>query len=148
MRIAKWISPVIVGLGLAFCAQATTAGLLELPPGACKPVKACEPAQKVERLPSACKPVQPYVPPVKACEPVQAVKACEPVNGCDRPRELVLDRLANKVDNALHATAYKIHAWKQGGYVKDSVAAPQSAPDQAPASAPAPLPAAAAPRSS
>ena len=59
---------VIVGLGLAVCAQAATAGLSELLPGDCKPVKACEPVQKVEPLPPACKPVQPYVPPVKACD--------------------------------------------------------------------------------
>jgi hypothetical protein len=148
MRIAKWISPVIVGLGLALSAQAATAGLLELLPGACKPVKACEPAQKVEPLPPACKPVQPYVPHVKACEPVQTVKACEPVKACDGSHELVLDRLASKVDNGLHAAASKIRAWKQGGYAQKYAPAPcePAAPISAPpASAPAPLPAAPAP---
>ena len=140
MRIAKWISPVIVGLGLALTPQAATAGLLELLPGACKPVKACEPAQKVETLPPACKPVQPYVPKVKACEPVK---------GCDESHEPVLDRVAGKVDRAIHATASKIRAWKQGGYVRDPATVPQSAPPApAPASAPAPLPAAPAPATS
>ena len=41
MRIAKWISPVIIGLGLAMSTQAATAGLLDGQPGACQPVKAC-----------------------------------------------------------------------------------------------------------
>ena len=40
MRIAKWISRVIFGLGLAIGAQAALAGLFEAQPGACNPVKA------------------------------------------------------------------------------------------------------------
>jgi len=154
MRTAKWISPVMVGLGLAISAQAATAGLFESTPGACKPVKpvnACEPVKKVEPLPPACKPVQRYVPHVKPCEPVQAVKACEPVKGCDGSHEFVLDRLANKVDHVLHVTAYKLHAWKHDGYAKGSSPAPCDpvAPVSAPpTSAPAPLPAAPAPAAS
>jgi hypothetical protein len=151
MRIAKWISPVMVALGLAIGAQAAKASLFESTPGACKPVKAvnaCEPVKKVDPLPPACKPVQRYVPHVKPCDPVQAVKACEPVKGCDGSHEFVLDRLANKVDHVLHVTAYKLHAWKHDSYAKEYSAgpcdpvAPVSAP---PASAPAPLPAAPAP---
>ena len=37
MRIAKWISPVIVGLGLAMSAQAATAGLFERSPAIASP---------------------------------------------------------------------------------------------------------------
>ena len=171
MRNAKWISPVIVGLGLASALQAATAGLSELLPGALQARQglragaegrtastglqtgaALRPAgqslrtvQKVELLPPVCQPVQPYVPPVKACEQVQAPKACEPVKGCDGSHELVVDRLLNKVDRAIHATAYKIHAWKQGGYVEYS-APPQDAPlAPAPASAPANVPTAPVP---
>ena len=95
MRIAKWISPMIVGLGFGIGAQWATAGLLDLSPGACQPVKACEPVKKFEPLPPACKPVQPYVPHVKPCEPVKVVKACEPVKTCDGSHEpLVIDHLA------------------------------------------------------
>jgi hypothetical protein len=149
MRIVKWISPVIVALGLAMNAQAVLAGLFDAQPGACKPVKACEPVKHVEPLPLACQPVQVYVPPVKPCEPVQAVPACGPVkpNGVDR-LPFVFEHLGYKVDRALHVAAYKLHAWKHEGYAKEyspapcDPVAPVSAP---PASAPAPLPAAPAP---
>lgn len=153
MRITKWISPAIIGLGLAISARLATAGLLDVQPGACQPVKACEPVKTVELLPPACKPVRAYVPHVKPCEPVQAVtacgpvKTCEPVKTCDGSHKaFVLDRVANKVDRAIHATAYKIYVWRHGGYVADYSTVPAAAPQApAPASAPAPLPAAPAP---
>ncbi len=170
MRNAKWISPVIVGLGLALCFKRPLPACRNCcpalaspsrPASRCRrsnrfhrPANRCSltsrrskpaPVQKVELLPPVCQPVQPYVPPVKACEQVQAPKACEPVKGCDGSHELVVDRLLNKVDRAIHATAYKIHAWKQGGYVEYS-APPQDAPlAPAPASAPANVPTAPVP---
>ena len=137
MRIAKWISPVIVGLGLAMSARATLAGLFQEQPGACQPVKACEPVKKVEPLPPACQPVHVYVPHVNPCEPV---KTCE----ADR-LPFAFEHLGYKVDRVLHVAAYKLHALKHGSYAKEyspapcDPVAPVSAP---PASAPAPLPAA------
>jgi len=143
MRIAKWISPVIVGLGLAIGAQATTAGLYESTPGACKPVNACEPVKKVEPLPPACEPVHAYVPHVKPCGPVQAVNACEPVKTREAGHlPFLFEHLGYKVDRVLHVAAYKLNPWKHDGYAKEYApapcepAAPVSAP---PASAPAPL---------
>ena len=150
MRIKKWISPVIVGLGLlAIGAQAATAGLFESHPGACQPVKACEPVKKVEPLPPACQPVRAYVPHVKPCGPVQAVNACEPVKTCEADRlPFVFEHLGYKIDRVLHAAAYKLHARKHGDYVTEyspAPCAPVAPVSPAPASAPTPLPAVPAP---
>ena len=153
MRTAKWISLVIVGLGLAMSAQAVLAGLFEAQPGACKPVKACEPVKKVEPLPPACQPAHAYVPHVKPCEPVQAVKACEPVKTHEADHlPFLFARLGYKVDRVLHVAAYKLHAGKHDGYAKESSPAPCEpvapvSPATTPATAPAPLPAAPAPAS-
>jgi hypothetical protein len=145
MRIAKWISPVIVGLGLTISVQSATAGLFDLPPGACKPVKACEPVKKVEPLPPACEPVHVYVPRVNACGPV---KACEPVKTCEGTHEaFVLERAANRVDRAVHVVAYKLHTWKHASYATRYSPAPCAPVAPAPVSAPALLPAAPAPAS-
>ena len=149
MRIAKWISPVIIGLGLAMSTQVASAGLLDGQPGACQPVKACEPVKKIEPLPPACEPVHAYVPHVKPCESVQAVKACEPVKTCEAAHlPFLFEHLGYKVDRVLHVTAYKLHAWKHVGYAKEYSPGPCDpvAPVFAPATpAPLPLPTAPAP---
>ena len=143
MRSLKWISPVIVGLGLAIGAQAVTAGLLEAQPGACKPV------QKVEPLPPACERVRPFVPLVKPCEPVKTVNACEPARRYEAAHlPFVFEHLGYKIDRVLHVTAHGLFAWEHRGYVKEYSPAPCKpvAPvSPAPASAPATLPAAPAP---
>ncbi len=116
MRTMRWISSLMVGLGVTVAAQSVRAGLIDRSPGACQPVKA-------EPLPAACQPVHVYLPPPKACE---AVKACEPVH----PR-LSLERVGYHVDHGVYTAFHKVREGWYGGYGKGQVVAgtaPQAAP--------------------
>ncbi len=73
------------------------------------------------------------------------MNACEPVKTCEADHlPFVFEHLGYKVDRALHVTAYKLHAWKHGGYAKEyspaacDPVAPISAPPAAVPVAPAP----------
>ncbi len=75
----------LIGLAIALALLANgVANKASAGPGACKPVKVCEPV-KAAPLP-ACKPVR-ALPLPETCKPVKPLPppgACKPVGACDR----------------------------------------------------------------
>ena len=107
-------------------------------PGACKPVKACEP---VKAVPKVCGPVKTAaaVPVCKPVRPLPPPEACKPVKVCDgvdaHGKNVVLhDHIARFVSRLKkHSTGKEVY-----------YDAPQPAPSQTPPTpAPAPQPSAA-----
>ena len=120
----------LIGLAIAVALLANgVANKANAGPGACKPVKACEPVKTAAAVP-ACKPVKP-LPLPGACKPV---KACEGVDAHGK-YVVVHDHIARFVSH------FRKHSTGKEVYYNT---APQPAPSQAPPTpAPAPQPSAA-----
>lgn len=91
----NWLTGLV--LSLAVLLASGSRNVAHATPGACKPVKACEPVKLAPPPVPACQPVKIVTPPVPACQPVKIVTppppACKPVKTCDPVKEK-LGRLA------------------------------------------------------
>ena len=114
----------LVGLAIAAALLANgVANKADAGPGACKPVKVCEPVKAAPAVP-VCKPVKP-LPLPEVCKPV---KACDGVDAHNK-YVVVHDRIAR------FASHFRKHSTGKEVYHD----APQPAPSAAPP-APAPAP--------
>ena len=126
----------LIGLAIAVALLANgVANKANAGPGACKPVKVCEPVKAAPAVP-ACKPVKPLpIPEVcKPAKPLPLPEVCKPVKACDgvdaHTKYAVLqDRIARFVSH------FKRHGTGKEVYYD----APQPAPSQTPPT-PAPAP--------
>jgi hypothetical protein len=83
----------VIGLVIAIAVLANgVANQASAGPGACKPVKVCEPV-KAAPVPPVCKPVKP-LPPPEVCKPV---KACDGV--AQAKRAVLQDHIARFVSH-------------------------------------------------